>query len=147
MADASDQITELLRSWNQGDRVAMDQVIPLVYSELRRLADSYLRRERPDHTLQPTALIHEAYLRLASQKDLHWQNRSHFYGVAAHLMRLILTDYARSHLTAKRGSGEPKLPLHEDALASTGHPEDLLAMEQALAQLTSGFGHSQHRCE
>jgi len=130
----SDQITQLLRSWGQGEKAAIDQVIPLVYSELRRLADSYLRRERPDHTLQPTALIHEAYLRLAAQRN-EWQNRGHFYGVAAHLMRLILTDYARSHLTSKRGSGDRKLPLHEDSLASTTHPEDLLALEEALAQL------------
>src|ERR1041385_4130975 len=96
----SDQITQILRSWSQGEKAAIDQVIPLVYSELRRLADSYLRRERPDHTLQPTALINEAYLRLASQREMEWQNRSHFYGVAAHLMRNILTDHARAHLTA-----------------------------------------------
>src|SRR5262249_10827547 len=112
-----------------------DQVIPLVHAELRRLADSYLRRERPDHTLQPTALINEAYIRLASQREMDWQNRSHFYGVAAHLMRNILTDYARAHLTAKRGGGDSKLPLHEDSLPSNGHLEDLLALEEALSEL------------
>jgi len=113
----------------------MEQVIPAVYGELRRLADSYLRRERPDHTLQPTALIHEAYLRLAAQKDIEWQSRSHFYGVAAHLMRLILTDYARTHLAGKRGGGSRKVPLDEGSLAATSHPEDLLALEEALAEL------------
>jgi RNA polymerase sigma factor (TIGR02999 family) len=133
--DGFDPITQLLRSWRQGDKVAADQVFSLVYAELRRLADSYLRRERPDHTLQPTALIHEAYLRLAGQKEVDWQNRSHFYGVAAHLMRLILTDYARSHLSAKRGSGDRKVPLEEGALASNSHPEDLLALDEALEAL------------
>jgi RNA polymerase sigma factor (TIGR02999 family) len=132
---ASDQITQLLRSWSNGDNPAMNAVIPLVYSELRRLAESYLRRERPDHTLQPTALIHEAYLRLAGQKSLEWQNRSHFYGVVAHLMRQILTDYARTHVAAKRGNGDRKLTLDEHSLVSNSHPEDLLALEEALAEL------------
>jgi len=113
----------------------MEQVIPAVYGELRRLADSYLRRERPDHTLQPTALIHEAYFRLAAQRDIEWQSRSHFFGVAAHLMRLILTDYARTHLARKRGGGSRKVPLDEGSLASSSHPEDLLALEEALAEL------------
>ncbi len=98
----SDQITLLLRSWSHGEKVVADQVIPLVYSELRRLADSYLRRERPGHTLQPTALIHEAYLRLANQKEIEWQNRSHFYGVAA-------SDATHSHrLRARASHGEAR---------------------------------------
>lgn len=135
-AGAQDNITQLLRSWSHGDAVAMEQVIPAVYGELRRLADSYMRRERPDHTLQPTALIHEAYLRLAAQRDVEWQSRSHFFGVAAHLMRLILTDYARTHLAAKRGGGDRKLSLEEGSLGSTSHPENLLALEEALAELS-----------
>ena len=113
----------------------MEQVLPLVYDELRRLADSYLRRERPGHTLQPTALINEAYLRLAAQREMDWQNRSHFYGVAAHLMRNILTDHARAYLTAKRGGGDSKLPLQEDFAASSAHLEDLLALEEAMSAL------------
>jgi RNA polymerase sigma-70 factor (ECF subfamily) len=133
----SDHITRLLRAWSDGDTLAADQVIPLVYSELRRLADGYLRRERPDHTLQPTALIHEAYMRLAGQQNLEWQNRNHFYGVAAHLMRLILTDYARSHLTAKRGSGGHKLPLEDESLPCKDHTEELVAIEEALQHLAS----------
>src|SRR5437762_13814228 len=96
----------------------MEQVIPAVYGELRRLANSYLRRERPDHTLQPTALIHEAYLRLAAQRDIEWQSRSHFFGVSAHLMRLILTDYARAHLAGKRGGGGRKLTRFYRAVAA-----------------------------
>src|SRR5436190_20596852 len=134
---APEQITAMLRSWNAGDSAAFQALIPVVYAELRRLADSYLRRERPDHTLQATALIHEAYLRLAAQHGVEWQSRSHFYGVAAHLMRLILTDHARAHRAAKRGGGTGKVGFDEATVASTNHLENLLALEEALTNLAA----------
>src|SRR5215471_18535674 len=96
-------VTQLLVDWSKGDQAALDKLMPLVYSELRRLAGNYLRRERPGHTLQPTALVNEAYLRLVDQKNARWQNRAQFYGVAAQLMRRILVDHARQHQAAKRG--------------------------------------------
>ncbi|MGH9841170.1 MAG: ECF-type sigma factor [Blastocatellia bacterium] len=94
------EITHLLRRWSQGDRAALDQLMPSVYQELRKVADSYLRQERPDHTLQPTALINEAYLRLVKQDFPEWQSRRHFYGVAAQLMRQILVEHARARASA-----------------------------------------------
>src|SRR5947207_15627522 len=98
-----ESITQLLVDWSKGDQKALDKVMPLVYSELRRLAGNYLRRERPGHTLQPTALVNEAYLKLIDQKNARWQNRAQFYGVAAQLMRRILVDHARQRQAAKRG--------------------------------------------
>jgi RNA polymerase sigma factor (TIGR02999 family) len=130
-------ITAMLRSWKSGDPAALQDLIPVVYAELRRLADSYLRRERPDHTLQATALIHEAYMRLAVQRGVAWQSRSHFFGVAAHLMRLILTDHARAHHAVKRGGGGGKVEFDEATIASADHLENLLALEEALANLAS----------
>ena len=132
-----EEITAMLRSWNAGDQAAFESLIAVVYAELRRLADSYLRRERPGHTLQATALIHEAYLRLAAQHSLEWQSRSHFFGVAAHLMRLILADHARAHQAAKRGGGGDKITFDETTIASANHLEDLLALEEALTRLAS----------
>jgi RNA polymerase sigma factor (TIGR02999 family) len=106
-------VTALLVAWSIGDEQARDQLLPLVYDELREIAHRYLSRERRDHTLQTTALVHEAYLRLIDQRAVQWQNRAHFFGVAAQLMRRILIDYARSHQTAKRGQGAIKLSLDE----------------------------------
>src|SRR5215470_17859328 len=97
------EVTQLLVEWSQGDKAALDQLIPLVYDELRRLARGYMRREKEGHTLQTSALMHEAYLRLVGQKNVQWQNRAHFFGVAAQLMRRILVDHARSRARAKRG--------------------------------------------
>jgi RNA polymerase sigma factor (TIGR02999 family) len=128
-------ITGMLQSWNRGDTRAFQWLMPVVYSELRRLADGYLRRERPDHTLQATALIHEAWLRLAVQHGVEWESRSHFFGVAAHLMRLILTDHARARQAAKRGGGGQRVDLDESSLASANRLEDLLALEEALTLL------------
>jgi RNA polymerase sigma factor (TIGR02999 family) len=136
-AGMPEDVTAMLRSWRGGNPAAFQDLIPVVYAELRRLADSYLRRERPDHTLQATALIHEAYLRLASQHSVDWQSRSHFFGVAAHLMRLILTDHARAHQAAKRGGGGDQVTFDEAAIASPDHLEDLLALEEALTRLAS----------
>src|SRR5512145_2300579 len=104
-------VTRLLADWSKGDDQALEQLAPLVYDELRRLAGRYLRRERVNHTLQSTALVHEAYLRLIDQNRVQWQNRAHFFGVAAQMIRRILVDHARSHQAAKRGSGVARLSL------------------------------------
>src|ERR1700719_5145954 len=105
------RVSELLLNWGHGDQGAREELIPLVYAELRRIARRYLLQERPDHTLQSGALVHEAYLRLLHEKSPHWQNRAHFFGVAAQLMRHILVDHARGRLAAKRGAGAPLLAL------------------------------------
>ena len=130
---SSHEITRLLRAWANGSASALDEVTPLVYKELRQLAASYLRRQEPGHTLQPTALVHEAYLRLVDQDPPNWQNRSHFYGVAARLMRQILVDHARRAHAAKRAGRKVSL---EEALNL--HPErsaDLIALDAALKTL------------
>jgi RNA polymerase sigma factor (TIGR02999 family) len=132
-----DDVTQLLENWSNGDREALERLMPLVYGELHRLAQRYLRRERSDHTLQSTALVHEAYLKMVDQKNVRWQNRAHFFGVAAQSIRHILVDHARSHLAAKRGAGAAKLSLDE----AIGVPEkkevDLLALDQALEGLAA----------
>jgi RNA polymerase sigma factor (TIGR02999 family) len=131
-------VTRLLVSWSQGDQAALEQLMPLVYGELRRLASSYLRRERSNHTLQSTALVHEAFLRLVNQRDVRWRNRAHFYAIAAQMIRRILVDYARSQHSEKRGSGAVKLALDE-AIAvplKSGLDLDLLALNSALDQLS-----------
>lgn len=130
----SKKITRLLVDWKGGSSEALDVLMPLVYQELRKLADSYLRRERPDHTLQPTALINEAYLRLADQRLPEWQNRSHFFGVAAQIMRQVLVDAARKHRAAKRGSGS-KTTIEESVLVSASRAPDLVALDDALHEL------------
>lgn len=131
----SNDVTRLLRDWKQGDDAALEQLTPLVYQELHRLADSYLRRERPGHTLQPTALVHEAYMRLIGQSHPEWQSRGHFYGVAARLMRQILVDHARSHRAAKRGGGDRKLSLEDVTLFSAERSAELVALDDALNEL------------
>src|SRR5437762_6479519 len=110
---ATDDITGILKDWSAGDANAAARLMPLVYEELRRLARNYLARERADHTLQATALVHEAYLRLVDDRKVSWQNRAHFFGIAARLMRRILVDHARTHNAAKRGGLEEKLSLDE----------------------------------
>ena len=104
MANAPDNITDLLVGYGRGDKEALDKLMPMVYDELRRQAARYLRREQAGHTLQTTALIHEAYVRLVDQRNVHWQNRAHFFGIAAQMMRRILVDHARTKKRAKRGS-------------------------------------------
>lgn len=106
-----DEITEILRAWGEGDREALEALVPRVYDELHRQAHRYLRGERPNHTLQTSALINEAYIRLAGQKDVQWQNRTHFFGIAASIMRRILVDYARAQHRVKRGGNDQDLPL------------------------------------
>jgi len=133
--DTSAQITRLLGNWHQGDEKARDALIPLVYAELRRMARQRLWRQRPDHTLQSAALVNEAYLRLVQQKSPEWQNRAHFFGVAAQMMRNILVDYARHHLAAKRGGGAQRVIL-ETEFGPVRQPEvDLLALHDALNKL------------
>ena len=134
--DAPQQITERLIAWNSGDAAARDDVIRGVYDELRRMANRYLRLERPDHTLQPTALVHEAYMRLIDQTQVNWQNRAHFFGVAAQMMRRILVDHARTKQRDKRGGSAPKLSLDEAIEASTERAADLVALDAALESLT-----------
>ena len=132
------EVTQLLASWSRGEQAALEQLMPLVYGELRRLASSYLRRERPNHTLQSTALVHEAFLRLVNQRDVQWSNRAHFFAIAAQMIRRILVDYARSQHTEKRGSGAVKLALDE-AMAvplESGLDVDLLALNGALDELS-----------
>ena len=128
-------ITQLLVAWNGGDKAALDQLIPIVYQELRRQASNYLRHERPGHTLQTTALIHEAYLRLVDQKSVQWQNRAQFFGIAAQLMRRILVDHARTKHRAKRGGSAVRLSL-SDATAVTKEANlDLIEIDEALNRL------------
>jgi RNA polymerase sigma-70 factor (ECF subfamily) len=137
VADESKQVTQLLLDWSKGDVRAREALLPLVYAELRQLAASYLRRERPDHTLQPTALVHEAYLRLVEERKVDWQGRSHFFSVAAKLMRRILVDHARAHVAAKRGGGLFRVPLTDAIVMSQERPAELLALDQGLTRLAS----------
>jgi RNA polymerase sigma factor (TIGR02999 family) len=125
-------ITQLLTQVGDGDQAAVDALLPLVYQELRRLANHYLRRERPDHTLQATALVHEAYLRLIDQTNISWQNRAHFFSVAAQVMRHILVDHARAHHAAKRGEGLRKLSLDEAVSFFEERDVNLVALDEAL---------------
>ncbi|MEP6810228.1 MAG: sigma-70 family RNA polymerase sigma factor, partial [Chthoniobacterales bacterium] len=125
-------VTQLLVNWSAGDADAPAHLMPLVYEELRRRAREYLRRERSDHTLQPTALVHEAYLRMVDEKSVNWEGRAQFYGIAARVMRRILVDHARAHNTQKRGGGAPKLPLDEAHAFSCEETSDIVALDDAL---------------
>jgi len=131
------EITQLLVDWSNGNQVALDQLLPLVYTELRQLAHRYMRRERLGHTMQTTALIHEAYLRLVDQTQVRWANQAHFFGIAARLMRQILIEHARSHTRAKRGGGAVTLALDEAALVSPARAAALLALNDALERLAA----------
>ena len=128
-------ITKMLREWSEGNREALDSLLPLVYKELHKQAARYLRRERPDHTLQTTALINEAYLKLIDQHDVNWESRTHFYAIAAQAMRRILVDYARKKHREKRGGADEDLPLEEVALAVDEKSVDLIALDEALTRL------------
>jgi RNA polymerase sigma-70 factor (ECF subfamily) len=130
------EVTQLLQDWNQGDTTALDKLIPIVYDELRRQAANYMRRERAGQSLQTTALVHEAYLRLVGQRAVEWQNRNHFFAIAAHLMRRVLVDHARQHQAVKRGGAELKLqPLDDAEAAVDGEDIDLVALDEALERL------------
>ena len=130
-------VTELLADWSKGDQEALNKLIPLVYDELHKLASRYLRRERPDHTLQTTAVVHEAYLKLVNQRDANFENRLHFFAVAAQIMRRILVDYARRHHASKRGGDLYKLSLDEALVTSEEKGADLLALDEALERLAA----------
>ena len=131
-------ITRLLNEWRRGDKEALERLIPLVQGELHALASRYLSRERRDHTLQATALVNEAYLKLAGQRGVDWQNRAHFFGIAAQLMRRILVDHARRDRRVKRGAGVPHVPLQDLDLSSPGaaiDPADAYALDRSLSRL------------
>ena len=135
--DGSHQITLLLVDWSKGDENALEQLMPLVYEELRRMARNYMRRQPSGHTFQTTELIHEAYLKIAAGKDKHWQNRAHFFGVAAHAMRHILVDYARSKSRDKRGGWEDRITLAETVEVSSSRAAEIVALDDAFNQLAA----------
>ena len=135
MTQNSHEVTQLLIQWSNGDKAALDKLMPLIYEELRQLARHYMNRERAGHTLQTTALVNEAYLRLINRKQVHWQNRAHFFAIAAHLMRSILVDHARSHAYAKRGGGARKIALDEALAVSQQRAADVVALDDALKRL------------
>ncbi|MCI0433419.1 MAG: sigma-70 family RNA polymerase sigma factor [Gemmatimonadetes bacterium] len=132
--ESSTEVTQLLLDWRRGDRAALDRLIPLVYTELHRVASRQLRSERPDHTLQPTALVHEAYARLIDA-DVEWTDRAHFFAVAARTMRRVLVDHARGRQREKRGGGAICVTLDEGLQVESGDPHELLALDAALDRL------------
>jgi RNA polymerase sigma factor (TIGR02999 family) len=131
------EVTDLLAAWTEGNRAALDRLLPLVENELHLLAHRYLRGERPGHTLQTSALVNEAYLRLVDQRRTRWQNRAQFFGIAAQLMRRILIDHARKHAYAKRGGGAPKVSLDEACMLGEGRAAELVALDDALSLLAA----------
>jgi len=135
MEPAKPQVTALLQQWSRGDRDALEKLTPLVYEELRGIAAGYMRDERPGHTLQATALVNEAYVRLIGQKRVSWQNRAHFFGIAAQLMRRILIDHARRRQAAKRGAGAVRVTGGVDMVGAPEQDYDLLAIDGALSRL------------
>ena len=129
------EVTQLLLAWNEGDESALEKLVPLVYAELRRLAKRRMRLERPDHTLQTSALINEAYLRLVDVRNVHWQNRAHFFALCARLMRRILVDYARTRHYVKRGGGVQPISLDQSLAVAPERSPDLVAVDDALHAL------------
>ena len=137
MSSSEEEVTALLRRWRDGDEGALNKLTPLVYDELHRLAHKYIRRERPGHTLQTTALVNEAYVRLVDQNSVDWQNRAHFFGVAAQVMRHILVDYARQQTAVKRGGGVERFNLDEGLIVSKESAAELVALDEALKALSN----------
>jgi RNA polymerase sigma factor (TIGR02999 family) len=137
MTPSPQQVTQLLIAWGNGDETARDQLMPLVYTELHRLAHQYMNRERQGHTLQTSALVNEAFVRLVDQKDVHWQNRAHFFGIAAQMMRRILVDYARNRGYAKRGGSAQQVSLDEGMLVSERRSAEIVALDEALKNLAT----------
>lgn len=133
--ESPDRVTQLLQRWSAGDRDAEAEVLPLVYAEIRRIAEHRFRQERPGHTLQATALVHEAWLRLAEERGLRWPSRAHFYGLVAHLIRRILVDHARQHNRLKRGGKAIKVCLEEASEVAAGSPLSLTDVHEALERL------------
>ena len=136
-AAGADDVTDLLAAWSRGDHAALDRLMPLVERELQLLAHRYLRREHAGHTLQTTALVNEAYLRLVGQRDPRWQNRAHFFGIAASMMRRILIDHARKVAYAKRGGGAPKISFDETCVMAPERSAELVALDDALQALAA----------
>ena len=130
-------ITQLLVDWSNGDRAALDKLMPLVYDELRRRAHHYMRNERPGHTLQTTGLVNEAYLKLVDHQNMRWQNRAHFFAIAAQVMRRILVDYGRSRQREKRGGNAVRVSLDEVAVMSRERSAELIALDDALSKLAA----------
>jgi len=137
-------VTQLLVAWSNGDEAAGDELIPLVYEELHRLAHRYMNRERPRHTLQTSALVNEAFVRLVGQRDVHWQNRSHFFGIAAQMMRRVLVDYARSRQYQKRGGDAVQVSLDEELMVSNEQTAEVVALDDALKRLAT---FDQRKCQ
>ena len=137
MAGPPTDLTELLLRWSGGDASALDELTPAIYDDLRKLARALLSRERSDHTLSATALVHEAYLKLIDQRRVHWENRAHFFGAAAHIMRRVLVDHARARQTSKRGGSVAKIAISESAALVDGLSEDLLDLDAALEALAA----------
>jgi RNA polymerase sigma factor (TIGR02999 family) len=132
---SSGQVTHLLRAWSEGDQQALEQLLPLVDAELRRLARAYMHRERRDHTLQPTALVNEAFIRLAGAQNIRWQDRAHFFGICARVMRRVLVDYARTRGVQKRGAQAERVPLDEVSIPAPEPLLDIVALDLALEAL------------
>src|SRR5437763_7071271 len=135
MTPSPQQVTQLLVAWGEGDGAALDKLMPLVHEELRRLAHHYMRGEGPGNTMQTSALVNEAYLRLADRTNPRWQNRAHFFAICAQLMRQILVDHARRRRSRKRGGGERQVPLDEAMIVSEERAADVVALDEALARL------------
>jgi RNA polymerase sigma-70 factor (ECF subfamily) len=135
MSASQHAVTELLRQWKNGEAEALDKLTPLVYDELHRLAHQYISRERPGHTLQTTALVNEAYLRLVQQREVDWESRAHFFAVSAQVMRHILVDYARQHMSAKRGGEYQKVELDDGLVVSSERVAELIALDEAMQAL------------
>jgi len=135
VVSAAPELTKLLNDWQTGDQAAFDKLITLVYDELHQLAHRYMRRERPGHTLQTTALVDELFLRLVEQKKIEWKNRTHFFAVAARVMRHVLIDYARCRVSPKHGGDAVHVPLDEGAIVSPARSEDLIEVDDALVRL------------
>ena len=136
------EVTELLVKWSEGEADALEKLLPIVYAELRRIANGYLRRERSGHTLQATALVHEAYMRLVKAQGLDWKNREQFFGISANLMRKILVDHARIATAAKRGGSTPNMPLDESLMISGESDTNLLLLDEALNKLADIDSHA-----
>ena len=137
MTPSSQDVTRLLLAWRNGDQEALERLTPLVYGELRRMAHRFMRRERPDHTLQSSALVNEAYIRLIDCHQVDWQNRAHFFGIAAQMMRQILIDHARRHARARRGGGLRQVSFEETAIVSVERAAELIALDDALNDLAA----------
>ena len=138
-ASSSHTVTQLLRAWRQGDAAALDQLVPVVYQKLRRLARHYMAGQRPGHTLQATALINEAYMRLIDCEQVNWKDRAHFFAISARMMRRVLVEFARARQYQKRGAGARKTSLDEGVIASPQRGQDLVALDDALQALAAEY--------